>query len=453
MRAVAKLRTGSVNLVKQAAPARVVRAVAMAFLLLADAPAQALNGPPGFEPIESAFIAFMKAHDLPGASLAIASNGRLVWARGYGLSDVELAQPVQPTSIFRVGSISKTITAIAVMKLVEAGKLDLDASAFTLLPDVKPLSGRLGDARISRITVRNLLTHAGGWDASISGEPIVSPLISQIASATGGQFPPAPESIIAWMLDRRLDFDPGTRFAYSNFGFVVLGRIIERVAGRPYDEFVRQEILSPMGIESMRLGRTILALRAAGEVRYYDYPGAPLVNSLMPGVGGQVSEPYSGILPFESIDSAGAWIASSIDLVRIFVMLDGQRLPPVLSPASIQQIVTPAFGALGTSPAGNPASYGLGLGVELTGADAEWWHDGGTWGTQAVAARLRDGWVWSATFNSAPKDTIYTSSGAPNFVATLQSIFTVDALESVSWPDVDLFARYPGMRIPPRPRR
>jgi len=255
------------------------------------------------------------------------------------------------------------------------------------------------------------------------------------------------------MLDRRLDFDPGTRFAYSNFGFVVLGRIIERVAGRPYDEFVRQEILSPMGIESMRLGRTILALRAAGEVRYYDYPGAPLVNSLMPGVGGQVSEPYSGILPFESIDSAGAWIASSIDLVRIFVMLDGQRLPPVLSPASIQQIVTPAFGALGTSPAGNPASYGLGLGVELTGADAEWWHDGGTWGTQAVAARLRDGWVWSASFNSAPKDTIYTSSGAPNFVATLQSIFTVDALESVSWPDVDLFARYPGMRIPPRPRR
>ncbi len=388
-----------------------------------------------------------------GASLAIARNGRLVWARGYGLADADLGQPVQPTSIFRVGSITKTITAIAVMKLVEDGELGLDAPAFALLPDIRPLSGRLGDPRINRITIRNLLTHSGGWDASISGDPVVTPEIRLIAAATGGQFPPAPEAIISWMLDRPLDFAPGARFAYSNFGFVVLGRVIDRVARQPYDEFVRKEVFAPMRIHNMRLGRTILALRAPGEVRYYDYPGAPLVNSLMPGVSGQVSEPYGGMLPFESVDSAGAWIASPVDLVRIFVMLDGQRLPAVLSPASIQQMVTPAFGDLGTSPAGNPASYGLGIGVELTGADAEWWNGGGTWGTQAVVARLRGGWVWSATFNSAPRDTIYTSSVAPNFVAKLQSIFAVDALESVSWTDVDLFPRHLRMRVAPKPRR
>src|SRR5579872_1435695 len=425
---------------------------AMSFLVAA-ALAQGPDDPPGFESVERAFVAFMQSHNLPGASLAIASNGRLVWARGYGSADVELGQPVRAASLFRIGSITKTITAIAVMKLVEAGKLNLDAPAFALLPDIHPLSGRLGDSRISRITVRNLLTNSGGWDTSISGDPVISPAILQIAATTGGQFPPAPEAIVSWMLDKPLDFEPGARFAYSNFGYVVLGRIIERVAGQTYEEFVRQEVLGPIGIENMRLGKTTLALRAPGEVRYYDYPGAPLVSSLIPGVNGPVPEPYSGMLPLESIDSAGAWIASSIDLARIFVMLDAQRPPAVLTPSSIQQIVTPAFGALGVSPQGNPASYGLGLGVELTGADGEWWTDGGTWGTQAVAARLPGGWVWSVTFNSAPQVTIYSASGAPDFVAALQNILSVDAMESVSLPDVDLFPRYLGTRAPPSTHR
>jgi CubicO group peptidase (beta-lactamase class C family) len=210
------------------------------------------------------------------------------------------------------------------------------------------------------------------------------------------------------MLSRPLDFDPGTRFAYSNFGFLVLARIIERVAGQTYEEFVRREILSPMGIQRMRLGGTILALRAPDEVRYYDYPGAPLVNSLMPGVSGEVSEPYSGILPMESIDSAGAWIASAIDIVRIFTMLDGKRPPAVLSAESIEQMVAPAFGPIGNDPAGNPVYSGLGIAIVGTGADAEWWHDVGSWGFHGFAARMRDGWTWAAIFNSAPSDTIYT---------------------------------------------
>jgi CubicO group peptidase (beta-lactamase class C family) len=96
----------------------------------------------------------------------------------------------------------------------------------------------------------------------------------------GVPFPPAPRSIISYMLDRRLDFTPGEQFAYSNLGFLVLGRIIENVTGQPYEEFVGQQILMPMGIERLSLGRTIAALRAPGEVRYYDYPGAPLVDSL-----------------------------------------------------------------------------------------------------------------------------------------------------------------------------
>src|SRR5260370_38554365 len=109
---------------------------------------------------------------------------------------------MQAESLLRFGSIGKTITSIAIMRLVEDGKLNLDASAFALLPDIRPRSGRLGDARIGRITIRNLLTHSGGWDAAISGDPIAAPLIQQIASAVGVAFPPSPSAIISYMLDR-----------------------------------------------------------------------------------------------------------------------------------------------------------------------------------------------------------------------------------------------------------
>src|SRR5690349_10939809 len=101
---------------------RTLQVAAAILLLQAEARAQST----GFDQIENAFLAFMQTHNLPGASLAIARNGRLVLAQGYGLGDIEQGQAVQPDSLLRFGSIGKTITAIAVMKLVEAGKLDLD---------------------------------------------------------------------------------------------------------------------------------------------------------------------------------------------------------------------------------------------------------------------------------------------------------------------------------------
>jgi N-acyl-D-amino-acid deacylase len=409
-------------------------------LLLAEARAQPTDTPQGFEQIESEFLSFMQANNLPGASLAIARNGQLVLARGYGFADVDQRQPMQPESLLRFGSIGKTITSIAIMKLVEAGKLDLDTSAFALLPDIHPRSGRLGDARIGRITIRNLLTHSGGWDAGISGDPIAAPFSQQIASAMGVAFPPSPTAIISYMLDRRLDFDPGARFAYSNFGFLVLGRVIEKLSGQSYAEFVRLQVLAPLGIERMRQGRTPLALRAPGEVHYYDYPGAPLVDSLMSGVSGKVTEPYSGIVAFESVDSAGGWIASAIDLVRIFAMLDGWGAPAVLTNESVQQMVTPVFPTAASSSAGQ-IFEGLGIGVSSIGPDGLWAHGGGAFGTASFACRPRHGWAWAVIFNSAPRSFLYDTPDA-DFLGDLQRIISVDSLESVSWSEGDLFAQY-----------
>jgi uncharacterized protein (TIGR03437 family) len=418
-----------------------VRVTILSLLVLAETRGQVVDTPEGFEQIESAFVGFMQANALPGASLAIAKNGKLVLARGYGLADVEQNQPAQPESTFRFGSIGKTITAIAIMKLVEAGKLDLNASAFALIPDIRPRSGHLGDSRINQITIRNLLTHSGGWDATQSGDPIVAPFSQQIASAMAVAFPPPPSAIISYMLDRPLDFDPGTRFAYSNFGFLVLGRVIERVSQQKYEDFVRLQVLAPMGLERMRQGRTPLSLRAPGEAHYYDYPGAPLVDSLMPGVSGKAPQPYSGVVALESIDSAGGWIASAIDLARIFAMLDGWGTPAVLSRDAVQQMVTPVLPTSASSPAG-PIFQGLGIGVSSTGPDALWAHAGGTFGTSSFACRPRHGWAWAVIFNSAPRDYLYSTTGAPDLLAALQGIISVDRLESVSWPDVDLFPQY-----------
>jgi N-acyl-D-amino-acid deacylase len=329
------------------------------------------------------------------------------------------------------------------MKLVELGKLSLDDKAFSILSDIRPHSGHFGDPRISVITIRNLLTHSGGWDAATSGDPIVAPFSQQIAGAMGVAFPPTPAAIISFLLDRPLDFDPGTRFAYSNFGFLILGRVIEQVSGEPFGDFVQQQILSPLRIRRMRLGRTPLSLRIPGEVLYYDYPGAPLVDSLIPGEVGEVTEPYSGIVALESIDSAGGWIASAIDLVRLVTMLDGWGVPTILTPDSVQQMVTPVFTIPGIGlDAGTPFYVGLGIGMDSPASDATWAHDGGTFGTRAFICRPGHGWAWAVTFNSAPKSTLYSSTGSSDFDTTLRRLFSREALESVSWFGGDLFRQY-----------
>src|SRR5260370_14801344 len=145
----------------------------------------------------------------------------------------------------------------------------------------------------------------------------------------------------------------------------------------------------------MREGRTPVSRRAAGEVRYYDYPGAPLVDSLMRGVSGKVTEPYSGIVAFESIDSAGGWIASSIDLVRIFTMLDGWGAPAILTRDSIQKMVTPVFATA-------EIFAGLGIGVSSSGPDALWAHGGGAYGTSSFACRPRHACAWPVVLTTAP---------------------------------------------------
>lgn len=117
-------------------------------------------------------------------------------------------------------------------------------------------------------------------------------------------------------------------------------------------------------------------------------------------------------------------------------------------------MVTPVFAIPGVGiDAGKPFYVGLGIGMDSTGPDATWAHGGGTFGTSALACRMRNGWAWAVTFNSEPHEVLYTSDGGANFDSLLRQIFAADILESVSWPDVDLFPEYlPPARKSPSPR-
>ncbi len=219
--------------------------------------------------------AFMREHKPPGAALAVAYHGRLVYARGFGDADVERREPVRPASLFRIASVSKPFAAATVMQLVEQGRLHLDDRVLPhlkLQPHLQP--GARMDPRWHNITVRHCLQHTGGWNRDKSFDPMGAPTAEQVAKALHVPLPVHPRQIVSYMLGKPLDFDPGTAYVYSNFGYCVLGRVIEAVTGEPYHEVVRQRILAPLGIRGMQLGKNLLKDRVPGEVKYYDRSSA-----------------------------------------------------------------------------------------------------------------------------------------------------------------------------------
>ena len=231
--------------------------------LNADSPPIVVTGErlAGLERFDAGMLAFMRQYRVTGASLAIVKCGHLVYARGFGHADVANREPVLPTSLFRIASVSKTITAVAILHLIERGKLRPDERVFELLKLASKLRGGTTlDPRWKQITVSHLLRHVGGWDRERSGDPIDSGL--DILRFNRAQPPLTTDHIIRYMLARPLDFDPGQRYAYSNFGFCLLGRVVESVTGETYEDYVRKGVLEPMGIMDMRIGKTLRKDRA-----------------------------------------------------------------------------------------------------------------------------------------------------------------------------------------------
>jgi N-acyl-D-amino-acid deacylase len=278
-------------------------------------------------------LGLMKKYHMPGAAVAVVRGSKLIYAHGFGWADVEKRTPMQPDALFRIASVSKPITAVAIMKLVEQKKLTLDDKVWPLLDDLPEAPGANPDPRWRMITIRHLLNHSAGWDREKSGDP----MFKAIDPRTGfRQKPPSEETIIRAMKSMRLDFTPGTRHAYSNFGYAILGHVIARVSGMSYEKYVKQMVLAPAGIERMELGRSRLRDRLHDEVTYY-FPNKPRDYPMMKSVfAGEADVPHAyGGFYLESMAAHGGWVASTVDLLRFVNVVDGRpAVPDILSTVS-----------------------------------------------------------------------------------------------------------------------
>ena len=304
---------------------------------------------------------FMQAHEVPGMSVAVARNGELVHQKAYGFADRDRHEDVTPAHLFRIASVSKPITSVAVFQLIERGKLKLDDQVFG--PGAL-LGTDFGEPpykqHVAEIRLKHLLTHtAGGWQNDDS-----DPMFRKIGLNH--------RQLITWAIaDVPLANPPGEHYAYSNFGYCVLGRVIEKITRQPYDQYVQAAILERCGIHDMRIAGNTLRERAHGEVVY---------------AGVHEKDPYT--MNVRRMDSHGGWLANASDLARFAMSLEH-----VLTAESIREMTT--------ATSANPG-YAKGWAVNAT---PNWWHNGSLPGTTTLMVRTASGFCWSALANVRPVGT------------------------------------------------
>ncbi len=282
---------------------------------------------PELEPFDRALTQFMRDRHIPAGALAVVKDGRLVLSRGYGYADREWTKPLPDGAPFRLASLSKMMTAAAVRKLIREGKLTRATRVFELLV-LEPLPGKALDPRWKKVTVGHLLDHQGGWDtAKAKFDPMF--YSTEISAALGKPGPASAADVIRYMAGQPLQFEPGTKTVYSNFGYCLLGRVIEKVSGKPYLDYLRSAVLEPAGIKEVVLGRTLPGDRDPREPFYSDPNRVP--NVMRPESKDKVPEPDGGFC-VETMDSHGGLTAPAVDVARFLTAfaLDGHpagRIP------------------------------------------------------------------------------------------------------------------------------
>ena len=341
---------------------------------------------------------FMAEHSIAGLTLAVTKHGELKIAEGYGVRDRKTKSPMQADTLIRIASLAKPITAAVILRMSELELIDLDRPAFSYLPaELRPAPG-IQNPQLEVITIRNLLQHTGGWDRAVS--PLRDPMFKnqQIAKELGLSRPAQVEEIIRYMLDHPLDHCPGSKFAYSNLGYAILGRIIESVSAMSYEEASCHYVLGPAGVEAMEMGRTLANDRPANEASYHYWDPCELAPSVFPADAAEVSWPEGGFY-LESMDAHGGWIANVLDLSRFAVALEGQgNTSALLAPDSLELMTRRP--ALENHDKQN-AWYGLGWRIRQNSEGVGWWHSGYLHGSLSLMTRSWDGCTWCGLLNSS----------------------------------------------------
>ncbi len=362
---------------------------------------------------------FLRKWDIAGATVAVVKDKKLVFAKGYGYADLEEKKKVEPAHLFRIASISKLITATAIMKLKEEEKLNLDDYVFGkngLLNDT--IYSNIKDKRAKKITVEHLLRHTSGF-SSRYGDPMFLPAV--IARKMKTSLPVSAETTIQFALFRRLHFNPGAGSSYSNLGYVVLEKIIEKVSGKEYEDYVQEHVLNPAGVFDMHLGRSLRKDRYYNEVKYYEQSNAEKVCAF--NNSNKMVFRSNGGNNIEALGGAGGWVASATELMRFFMAIDGDdTYADILQKENIEYMTKP--NAKGFMPIGWKASYA-----------GNWWRTGFFAGTSALLKHAANGYDFVIITNSS------TWRGA-NFSKDLSAFMNRFLRNVKEWPCDNLFDNF-----------
>ena len=352
--------------------------------------------------VDAKVTAFMNTYGVPGASLAVSQNGKLVYIKGYGKGNITTGELVTPSHRFRLASVSKTYTGVAILKLIQEGKFTLDSKVFGS-------GGVLGtdygsaphNANLLNITVKNLLQHtSGSWGASTGGD-----VIDQNPDYSYKQ-------LFDWIINTRTNPKaPGTFYDYSNVNFSLLGRIIEKVSGKSYVNYIKEDVLASAGATQTDIAGQTAAEKKSNEVSYY---------------GQGVDANYTYNIAFPRRDADGGLIATASDVLRFVNSFDGfATRPDILNSTSINALTTP-------SPVF--ADYACGIGI--WNSENLWFNYGSLPGTRTGFMRHNNGMCVSLLLNSRADP---TANENPFVYAMQDLILDLVKNTSYSWQDIDQF--------------
>ncbi len=378
--------------------------------------------------LDSAMSHFMISWKIPGASVGVVYDQRLVYARGFGYADVDSNKLLYPTSVMRIASTSKSYTGICIMKLVQDGLLHITDTVFGphgILND--SIYQNILDQRYKKITLENLLQHTSGTAAEGANDPQYD--LFHIAKVMGTNPPADAKTVIRYMLKYyNLDFTPGTAYQYSNLGYNILGRVIEKITGYPtYEEYMTNEILGPITANNTWIGNDFKSEKFPNEVLYYDMKWDTTISCYDSIT--VVPESY-GSYHLKTMDSHGGWVTNPTEMMLLLTGVDGfPGRPDFFTPATISTMTT--------GSAVNP-NYAMGWVVDTNGT---WSHNGAlTTGVSSFWVRQENGIEYAVIFNRLPLDSSNIMASLDSFIVAANKLIPDAVSQITTWPAHDLFS-------------
>lgn len=322
----------------------------------------------------------IEQYAVPGATLAVAKNGKLVYAKGFGIANLQTGERVTPQTLFNLASVTKTVSTLGILTLCDAGKLNLDAPLYDVIG--RPQLPNRPDPRMYQVTIRQLLHHSAGWNDD-GAYARVNRRLRQMEKNGGGRIPYSQG--ITVLLATPLDYAPGTDAKYANGDWNIIKYVIECASGERYGMFMRQ-VLARIGITDMRDEHNQYFPGEAAR-----YRGRP-PRQLSPGVSQVPLQP-----------EFGNWLASSVDMVMFMTALDGTRCPPPISPGAYDAMLAPLPPPMVNRQ--NGSHYGLGLdAVKVSPSGVFYTKNGGKPGVHTQIEHLPNGVDYAVMFNGGANE-------------------------------------------------